>query len=132
LLLPTDKHQPGNNNTGTLPPGSIIKVPPGTTSGNNIGNAMNTGNTTGTLPAQTITKEHNPASPNAFILGRNTTNPANNTGSTGSTVQLTGQHHHKGSNVGQAATNNGNSPTPPPCPDKGPIPSNCTMKPVIK
>jgi hypothetical protein len=25
--------------------------------------------------------------------------------------------------------NNDNSPTPPPCPDKGPIPPNCTLKP---
>jgi hypothetical protein len=25
--------------------------------------------------------------------------------------------------------NNDNSPTPPACPDKGPIPQNCTLKP---
>jgi hypothetical protein len=54
------------------------------------------------------------------------------------------QPTHKGSSLGsstsnsnnaigsQITTNEGNSPTPPPCPDKGPIPPNCTMKPVIK
>ena len=26
-------------------------------------------------------------------------------------------------------SNNDNSPTPPACPDKGPIPPNCTLKP---
>jgi len=45
-----------------------------------------------------------------LIAVGNDTNPSNNTGSTGSTVGLTGQpHHHKGSNVRQAETNNDNS-----------------------
>jgi hypothetical protein len=133
-----------SNSTGTLPPGSIIKVPPGT-----IGSATNvlppSGNSTGTPPTLTITKEHNAASPNVFSSAGNATNPSNNT-STLKLSPLTGQHHHKGSNVtvqtggltntgtntGSVGQNKGNSPTPPPCPDKGPIPPNCTMKPVLK
>lgn len=123
---PTNVLPTGNTNTSTFPLGSVIKVPPGNTTA-----APASGNTTGAPP---ITKEHNPASPDVFSSAGNVTNPSNNnTGSTGPVVGLTGQHHYdKGSNVGQAETNNGNSPTPPPCPDKGPIPPNCTMKPVIK
>jgi len=63
---------PGNN-TGTLPPGSIFKVPPGTTNGSP------TGNNTGSLPSLTLTKEHNPASPNLLSSAGNTTNPTNST-----------------------------------------------------
>ena len=111
---------------------------PGTTS------VPPSGNNTDAPPALTITKEHNPASPNVFSSARNATNPSNNT-STLKLSSLTGQHHHrKGSNVGNVGTssgetntgtvgqNKGNSPTPPPCPDKGPIAANCTMKPVLK
>ena len=32
----------------------------------------------------------------------------------------------------QITTNKENSPTPPPCPDIGPIPPDCTMKPLLK
>jgi hypothetical protein len=32
----------------------------------------------------------------------------------------------------QITTNEESSPTPPPCPDKGPIPPDCTMKPLLK
>jgi hypothetical protein len=47
------------------------------------------------------------------------------------------EHHHKGTNNllgGQESTttkkgaNTDNSPTPPACPDKGPIPPDCTLK----
>ncbi len=32
----------------------------------------------------------------------------------------------------QITTEQANPETPPPCPDKGPIPPDCTMKPIIK
>jgi hypothetical protein len=35
-------------------------------------------------------------------------------------------------NNNQITSNEADSPTPPPCPDKGPIPPDCTMKPIIK
>jgi hypothetical protein len=132
---------PGNN-TGVLPPGSIIKIPLGSIntfspSGNNTGNATKpvpsvpsglevlgstltkpkgnatllphfpSGNTTGTLPAQTITKEHNPASPNVLSLAGNATN---NTGTTSPTTGLGGQHHHhKGGQASTSSSSNTNS-----------------------
>lgn len=48
-------------------------------------------------------------------------------------------HHHKGNDLGQLGSsakkgrnnNNDNSPTHPACPDKGPIPPNCTLKPTF-
>lgn len=51
-------------------------------------------------------------------------------------------HHHKRSDLGNLGGGEGgsmstkrggsnNSPTPPACPDKGPIPPNCTMKPTF-
>lgn len=87
---------PGNNNTMTLPPGSIIKVPPGT-----IGSVTNSSNNTATSPPLTISKEHNPASPNLLSLTGNATNPSNNTGpvklSPLTTTTSGGHHHHKGS-----------------------------------
>jgi hypothetical protein len=97
----------GNNNTGTLPPGSIIKVPPGT-----VGSATNPSNTTGTSPTLSITKEHNPASPNVLSLAGNTTNPSNNTSTlkstpiTGQNLQTSGgHHHHKGSTSTSTGSN---------------------------
>lgn len=86
---------PGNNSAATLPPGSIIKVPPGT-----IGSGTNPSNSTGTPPSLTISKEHNPASPNVLSLAGNATNPSNNTGpvklSPLTTTTSGGHHHHKG------------------------------------
>jgi hypothetical protein len=35
-------------------------------------------------------------------------------------------------NDNQITTNKESSPTPPPCPEKGPIPPDCTMKPLLK
>ncbi len=35
-------------------------------------------------------------------------------------------------NDNQITTNDENSPTPPKCPDKGPIPPNCTIDPFLK
>ena len=36
------------------------------------------------------------------------------------------------STANKITTSEANSPTPPPCPDKGPIPPDCTMKPLLK
>jgi hypothetical protein len=102
----TNALPPSGNKTGTPPLGGIIKVPPAAT------NALPpSGNSTGTPPTLTITKEHNPASPNVFNLAKNTTNPNNNTSTlklSPLTQQTTGQHHHKGSNLG-SSTSSGNS-----------------------
>lgn len=76
---PTNVLPPGNTNTSMFPLGSIIKVLPGSRTA-----APTSGNTTGTLSAQTVTKEHNPASPNVFSpAGNTTTNASSNTNSTG-------------------------------------------------
>lgn len=42
---------------------------------------------------------------------------------------LLGQIGGGDSTSNKKGTNNDNSPTPPPCPNKGPIPPNCTLKP---
>jgi hypothetical protein len=80
-----------------------------------------------------------PPAPPTSGCGPGTDNSTCNTSTPNQT-----QSTHKGSNLGsstvngnnaigsQITTNKGNSPTPPPCPDKGPIPPNCTMKPIIK
>jgi hypothetical protein len=97
---------PSGNHTGTvttrpshlgtvLPPSNSTSTPGKTIIFNPIRNATNAapGNTSngtlppgggGPLPAQTITKEHNPASPNVFSpAGNTTTNASSNTNSTG-------------------------------------------------
>ena len=64
-------------------------------------------------------------------------NPASN-----NNLPTPNQNKPKGSDLGQlvggggesaskkgSSSNNDNSPTPPACPDKGPIPPNCTLKP---
>jgi hypothetical protein len=85
------------------PLGSIIKVSPGTTNALPTTNNGTGGNATGTLPALTVTKEHNPSSPNILNLAPNATNPSNNTSTlklsplTGQHIQTPGHHHHKAS-----------------------------------
>jgi hypothetical protein len=86
-----------------VPPASLVKA---ARSSNNTGNA--TTNITSTLPAQTITKEHNPASPNVFILAPNATNPTKNTPLTGQQTSG-GHHHHKGEQTGTSSSSNTNS-----------------------
>jgi hypothetical protein len=98
----------GNNNTGTLPPESIIKVPPGT-----IGSATNPSNNTGTASLGNIIKvpvNHT----NALPTGNNSSTPP--PALKLSQPSLAGQqpqmqqttHHHKGSSTG-ASTSTGNS-----------------------
>jgi hypothetical protein len=103
---------PPSNNTSTVPPGSIFKVPQGTT------NALppSGNNTMSTPPALTITKEHNPASPNILSLAPNATNPSNNTSAlklsplTSQHQQTSGgHHHHKGGQTSTSSSSNTNS-----------------------
>lgn len=82
---------PPNNSTSTIPPGSIFKVPPGTT------NAQPTGNNTGTHPRLTITKEHNLASSNILSLAGNATTTSG------------GHHHHKDSTSTSSTGSNSTS-----------------------
>jgi len=101
---------PPGNSTGTLPPGSIIKVPPGT-----VGSATNPSNTTGTASLGNIIKvpvNHTNVLPTGNNTG--TAPPALKlsqptlAGQQPQTQQTTGHHHHKGSNTG-ASTSDGNS-----------------------
>ncbi len=102
---------PPSNSTSTLPPGSIIKVPPGT-----IGSATNpppTNNNTGN-PIAMKSSDNPPGCSKKIPIPPNCTlNPFNNSASNKAeqtqTQQTTG-HHHKGSNTG-ASTSNGNNST---------------------
>ena len=80
---------PNPPSAGTLLPGnSTGGVTNGQTGPPRLGTVLPTQNNTntGTLPAQTITKEHNPSSPNLLSSGAN---PSNN--------QQPSGHHHGGS-----------------------------------
>jgi uncharacterized membrane protein YgcG len=114
---PESRSQGGNS---TLPPSLGTVLP---SSGNNTMGLTNgqpslpgrlgtvlpsSGNNTGTLPAQTITKEHNTASPNVLS---STGNPTTNTGNP---IRMM------------------SSDNPPGCSEKIPIPPNCTLNPFPK
>jgi len=101
-LPPTNALPPSGNNSGTPPPGSIIKVPPGTV------NSFPTSNSSGTPPSLTIYNGRNPASPNIFSLAGKANNSSN---STGNPIAMT------------------SSDNPPGCSKKVPIPPNCTLNP---
>jgi hypothetical protein len=97
---------PPANTTGTLPPGSIIKVSPSI-----VGSATNSSNSTGTSSLGNIIKvpvNHT----NTLPTGNNTgTPPPSSTTLAGQqlqTQQATGHHHHKGSST-SASKSNGNS-----------------------
>ena len=103
---------PINNNTGTLPPGSIFKVPPGT-----IGSATNpppTNNNTGN-PIAMKSSDNPPGCSKKIPIPPNCTlNPLNNSALNKAqpqqtqTQQTTG-HHHKGSNTGASTSTGSNS-----------------------
>jgi hypothetical protein len=99
----TVKQFPGSilpNKTGNVIPPKF-PIPPVTVHslGNNSGTRPSGNNTN--PPTLTITKEHNPASPNVLSLAGNVTNPGNSTGpvklSPLTTTTSGGHHHHKGS-----------------------------------
>jgi hypothetical protein len=92
---PTNVLPPGDNNPSTLPPGSIIKVPPGTT---NAGPITTTGNNTGSVNG-TITK----VPPGIFKPTGNATN-ATPPPTLLAKQTSSGHHHHKG-----IGTSNGNT-----------------------
>jgi hypothetical protein len=138
---------PPNNVLPVSPPAFSNALPPPSTS------STPTGNNSSIPPALSITKEHNLAStkvygppsqqqqttcPDGSAPDANGNCPPVTQGSSPSTDNTPSEHHQKskGNDLlgGQElstrrAANNDNSPTPPACPDKGPIPPNCTLKP---
>jgi hypothetical protein len=103
---------PPGNSTGTLPPGSIIKVPPGT-----IGSATNpppTNNNTGN-PIAMKSSDNPPGCSKKDPIPLNCTlNPFNNLLSNKAQpqqtqTQQTTAHHHKGSNTGASTSTGSNS-----------------------
>jgi hypothetical protein len=140
VLAPLGPNAPPN--IGTPPPVSIIKVPPGTFNpgGNSTGGVIKVppliptnpnNNTGGTPPPPTglAGPGCGPGTDNS-TCSTSTPNPTQSTQNGGNL----GSSTSNGSNAigSQITTNKGNSPTPPPCPKEGPIPPNCTLKPVIK
>jgi hypothetical protein len=103
---------PPGNSTGTLPPGSIFKVPPGT-----IGSATNlppTNNNTGN-PIAMKSSDNPPGCSKKDPIPLNCTlNPFNNLLSNKAQpqqtqTQQTTAHHHKGSNIGASTSTGSNS-----------------------
>jgi len=111
LLPPTNALPPSGNSTGTPPPGSIIKVPPGT-----IGSATNpppTNNNTGNPIAMTSSDNPPGCSKKVPIPPNCTLNPFNNSASNKGTASL-GNIIKAPVNHTNALPTGNNTSTPPP------------------